>query len=61
MSLHVGSEIGTVSKRLATMSTAVRLLSGMGSHVSLKEPRPRESFPTYLTPVVKIMGEDVHR
>jgi len=35
MGLHVSTEIGPVSKRFTTMSTAVRLVSRVRPHVSL--------------------------
>ena len=35
MGLHVGPQVGSVSKLLPTVSTAVGLLSGVRSHMAL--------------------------
>ena len=35
VSLHVGPQVGSVSKLLTTVSTAVGFLSSVGPHVSL--------------------------
>ena len=60
MGLHVSSEVGSVSKLLATMSTPVWLLSGVRPHVTLQQPGTRKCFATHVTLVTQVMGEDVH-
>ena len=60
MSLHVRSQVGSVSKLLTTVSTPVGLLSGVRSHMSLQQPGTTESLPAHLALVVEVVSEDVH-
>ena len=60
VNFHVSSEVGPVSKLLSTVSTPVRLLSGVRPHVTLEQPGPRESLVTDLTLVAEVVGQDVH-
>ena len=60
MCLHVGSQIGAISKRLAAVGTAERLFASVRSHVTLQKPWPGESLTTHITLVIKSVGQDVH-
>ena len=60
VSLHVSSQVGTVSKGFATVSAAIRLVPCVTSHVALQQPRSRESLSTYITLVVEVVGEHMH-
>ena len=60
MGLHVSSQVRSVSKLLATMSTPVRFLSGVRPHVTLEQPGPGESFVADLTLVAVGMSQHVH-
>ena len=60
MSLHMSSQVGSVSKLLTTVSTAIRLLSGVRSHMSLQQPGTTESLPAHLALVVVCVSEEVH-
>ena len=60
MSLHMSSQVGSVSKLLTTVSTAIRLLSSVRSHMSLQQPGTTESLPAHLALVVEVVSEDVH-
>ena len=42
MSLHMGPKIGSVSKRLPTMSTSVGLLTCVRAQMTLQQPRARK-------------------
>ncbi len=46
MGLHMSPQIWPVCKCFSTMGTAIRLLTCVGSHMTLKEPRPWEIFST---------------
>lgn len=54
------SQIRPISERPVTISTRKRLLSCMGSNVTLQQPRPRKSFPANGTLARQSMGPDVH-
>ena len=60
MSLHMSSQVGSVSKLLTTVSTSIRLLSSVRSHMSLQQPGTTESLPAHLALVVEVVSEDVH-
>jgi len=60
MGLHVSTKIGPVSKRFATMCTTIGFVSGVRPHVTLEEPRPRESFSTNIALVAETVSQDVH-
>ena len=60
VSLHMSSQVGTVSKSFATVSAAIRLVPCMTSHVALQQPRSRESLSTDITLVVEVVGEHMH-
>ena len=60
MCLHVRPQIRSVSKRFPTNIAVVRLVTSVGPQVALQQPGPGESFPTELTLVVEVVGEDVH-
>jgi len=60
MGLHVSSQVGTVCKGLATVGATVGLVPRVTTHVTLQQPRPRESLSTDITLVVEVMSEDMH-
>ena len=60
MGLHVGPEIGPISKLLATVSTPERFLSRVTSHVPLQEPWTGEPLATDLALVSEGVGEHMH-
>ena len=60
MGLHVGPQVGPISKLLATVSTPKRFLPGVASHVPLQKPRTGESLATDLALVREGVGEDMH-
>ena len=60
MGLHVGPEIGPISKLLATVSTPERFLSRVTSHVPLQEPWTGEALSTDLALVSEGVGEHMH-
>lgn len=60
MSLHVGSQVGSVSESTTTMSTTIWFLAGMGSPVTLQQPRSTEGFTAQITAMFQIMCENVH-
>ena len=49
-----------VSKRFTTMSTAIRLVSSVRSHMSLQKPGTGESFATNVALVRQVVGQNVH-
>lgn len=60
VSLHVRPQVGAVGKRLSAVGTAVGLVSRVGSHVTLQEPRSRKGLSTDVAFVTEVVGEDVH-
>ena len=56
----MGAEVGTVSKRLATVCTAIGLVPGVRPHVALQEPGSGEGLPANIALVVQVVSEDVH-
>jgi hypothetical protein len=58
--LHVRPEVGPVGKALPAVSAAIGFVSGMGPHVTLQEPRPRERLAADVTLVIQVVGQDVH-
>jgi len=60
MCLHVSTKIGPVSKRFATVSTAVGFVSSVRPQVSLQEPGPRKCLATNFTLVVEVVCQNVH-
>lgn len=56
----MGTEIGPVRKGFTAVSTAIRLFSRVGSHVTLEEPWSGEGFPTDVAFVMEVVSENVH-
>lgn len=60
VSLHVGAQVRPVSESLPAMGAAEGLLSRVGPHVTLEQPRPAEGLPADVTGVFEVMGQHVH-
>lgn len=58
--LQMRPQIAPVRKRPIAVLTTERLLSSVGSDVTLKKPRPRESFSTKMTLAGQGVCPDVH-
>ena len=58
--LHVSSEVGAIGERLAAVSASVRLLSRVGTEVTLEQPGPGKGLPTDVARMFEVVGEDVH-
>ena len=56
----MSSQVRTVSEGFTTVCAAVRLVSGVTSHVALQQPRPGESLSTDITLVVEVVSEYMH-
>lgn len=59
--LHVGTQVGAVSKGLPAVGTPKGLLPGVRAHVSLQQPRPAEGLAAHGTLVFEVVGQQVHR
>ena len=58
--LHVGTQVGPVSKRLLTHGAEVRLVSCVGPQMALQEPWSGKGLVTNRALVVEVVSEDVH-
>jgi len=58
--LYVCSQVGTVGECLTTQSAGEGFLSGMGSLMSAKKPRPRERLVARRAAILEVVGEEVH-
>ena len=60
MCLHVGPEVGPISKRLFAHRTRVGLVAGVWPHVTLEKPRSRKCLATNGTPMTQVVCQNVH-
>ena len=58
--LHVGAQVGPVSKRLLTHGAEVRLVSCVRPQMALQEPWSGKGLVTNRALVVEVVSEDVH-
>lgn len=60
MCLHVGPEVGPISKRLFAHRTRVGLVAGVWPHVTLEKPRSGKGLATNGTPMTQVVCQNVH-
>ena len=58
--LQVGAKVGSVGECPMAVFAFERFLTGMGSDMALKEPRPRESLSADIALAGEGMGANVH-
>lgn len=58
--LHVRAQVGAVSKRLATVRTAVGFLPRVGAEVTLQQPGPGEQLAANPARMRQLVRQQVH-
>lgn len=60
MGVHVSSKVAPVCEGFSTVGTTERLLTGVGPHVALQKPRPREVLSANFAFVVGRVSQQMH-